>query len=240
MRAIEVDGMSSSGAWLVRSRRPGGMEDIPMPAPRRSRRRPLTRSSAKRSPTRKSGTVYRVLVTLRDTRPAIWRRVLVPGDILLGRLHHVIQAAMGWRESHLHMFHVGGRQFSNPRFRFEDGYDGKVGDEALLTLDRSTLGGKRAIDYEYDLGDPWKHNIGIEKVLGPGEAPRRVPACIAGAGACPPENVGGAPGYEQFLWALAHPNHKEHEHFLEWTGGPFDPERFDLTEADRRVRTACR
>jgi hypothetical protein len=180
--------------------------------------------------------VYQVRVTLREVRPVVWRRVLVTGDITLGRLHRVLQAAMGWEESHLHMFRVQGRRFSNPKHKLDDDGDVKVHDERSITLDVATGGGKQSIVYEYDFGDRWHHDLKVERVLAPADAPKRVPALAAGERACPPEDIGGAPGYEAFLWAMAHPNHREHEHHREWIGGEFDPERFDLKAADRRVR----
>ena len=194
------------------------------------------RKPARRVPARKPGTVYQVRVTLRVFRPAVWRRILVPGTIPLDRLHRVLQAAMGWEESHLHMFRAHGRLFSNPEFQLDEDWDAKVHDEGRVTLEAATARGKRVLVYEYDFGDRWYHDLEVERVLDPSDAPRKVPAVAAGAGACPPEDVGGPPGYEAFLWALAHPNHKDHEHYREWIGGEFDPERFDPAEANRRIR----
>lgn len=41
-------------------------------------------------------------IDLKGIKPPVWRRVLVPYNITLGKLHDVIQAAMGWTDSHLH------------------------------------------------------------------------------------------------------------------------------------------
>lgn len=200
------------------------------------------RASRKRGgpkpPARKPRSVYQVRVTLRDVLPPVWRSILVPGNTTLGRLHRVLQAAMGWEESHLHMFRVQGRRFSDPKFQLDDDWDVKVHDEGRITLEAATAAGKRSIVYEYDFGDRWHHDLKVERVLAPADAPKRVPALAAGERACPPEDIGGAPGYEAFLWAMAHPNHREHEHFREWIGGEFDPERFDVSAADRRVRSS--
>ena len=208
------------------------------------RRRPdaggAPRRRAKRTVSGRPKTVYQVLVTLREVRPPVWRRILVHGNITLGRLHRVLQAAMGWEESHLHMFKVQGRRFSDPKFQLDDDGDVKVHDETRITLEAASRKGKQGIVYEYDFGDRWHHDLKVERVLDPADAPATVPAVAAGARACPPEDVGGAPGYESFLWALAHPNHKEHEHYREWIGGPFDPEQFDVGEAARRVRAFMR
>lgn len=52
----------------------------------------------------------RLKVTLLDSDPPVWRRLLVPATIRLDRLDRLIQAAMGWTNSHPHMFvHSSGR-----------------------------------------------------------------------------------------------------------------------------------
>jgi Plasmid pRiA4b ORF-3-like protein len=60
--------------------------------------------------------------------------------------------------------------------------------------------------------------------------------CIEGAGACPPEDVGGAWGYVEFLQAMADPKHERHWDVKEWIGGKFDPEKFDPNAVNRELR----
>ena len=60
--------------------------------------------------------------------------------------------------------------------------------------------------------------------------------CLAGERACPPEDVGGVWGYEGFLEAIRDPDHPEHEDYLEWIGGEFDPEAFDLGAINAALR----
>jgi hypothetical protein len=86
-------------------------------------------------------------------------------------------------------------------------------------------------DYEYDFGDGWEHRILVEKIL-PLEPGRAYPVCIKGRRACPPEDVGGTWGYAAFLDAIGDPEHPEHDSYLEWIGGEFDPEAFDLDEVN--------
>src|SRR3990172_12616106 len=126
---------------------------------------------------------------------------------------------------HGHLFRVGGKLFGDLGSDIEHGADGTVGDEDVLTFAAATLSGTQAVEYEYDPGDAWLHTIRVEKVVSGREAGGIVPACTAGARACPPEDVGGSSGYEGFLWTLAHPNHKEHDNNLTWAGGAFDPDR---------------
>ncbi|MCK6478674.1 MAG: plasmid pRiA4b ORF-3 family protein [Planctomycetes bacterium] len=180
--------------------------------------------------------MYQVCVTLKGSRAAVWRRLLVPADIALDRLHFVLQAAMGWSASHGHLFRVGGKEFGDAKTDIEEDPGGDCADEGLLTFEKATLSGMQEVEYEYDPGDSWQHAIRVEKVVAAGEASGKVPSCVAGAGACPPEDVGGVAGYENFLWVLSHPNHQDHERNLKWVGGAFDPDCFDLAAANRRVR----
>jgi len=97
------------------------------------------------------------------------------------------------------------------------------------------LGRHNSFRYVYDYGDNWQHKVKIEQIVDL-DAPLTAPLCLAGKNACPPEDVGGAPGYEEFLAALADPNDPEHEHFKEWIGGDFDPAAFDIAEVNERLR----
>ncbi|MDQ6692991.1 MAG: plasmid pRiA4b ORF-3 family protein [Chloroflexota bacterium] len=176
--------------------------------------------------------MYQLKVTLKEIKPPVWRRIEVPGNIDLGVLHAIVQAVMGWDDGHLHQFIVGGDYYSDPS------PDWGLGDE-VLSERRTTLKQIAAepgvhFAYEYDLGDSWMHEILIEKILPP-EKGAHYPRCIKGKRACPPEDIGGAWGYEEFLVAIADPNHPQHAEMLEWVGGSFDPEEFDLEEADKSL-----
>jgi hypothetical protein len=86
--------------------------------------------------------------------------------------------------------------------------------------------------YEYDFGDPWEHIILIEKILPP-DPKQKLPICIKGKRACPPEDVGGVWGYDTFLEAISDTNHPDHEMYVDWLDEEFDPEVFDLDEINR-------
>ena len=161
-------------------------------------------------------------IGLKYIEPAIWRRVVVPENITLSRLHSVIQTSMGWEGGHMHEFEIAGENYgvSDP-----DGWGPPVNPEARKTLIKA-LSGKKTFRYLYDFGDGWDHRINVEKVL-PAIACPQVPYCVDGANACPREDIGGGPGYADFLEAMADPNHPEHETMLEWHGGTFDPTVFD-------------
>jgi hypothetical protein len=178
--------------------------------------------------------VYQLKITLRDIKPPVWRRIEVPGATRLDHLHLVIQAAMGWDNDHLHDFTVGGATYGIP-----DDFSGMdSGDEAEYCLCDVVRRAKQKMCYTYDFGDTWKHDIVVEKIAPPDEG-AEYPRCTAGAPACPPEDVGGTWGYLNFVDAIGDPTHDEHEDLLEWVGGKFDPEAFDLQRTDKAVKS-CR
>lgn len=184
-------------------------------------------------PPRKSTPVPRIFeleITLDEVKPRVWRRVLVPSDLPLSRLHLVIQEAMGWTNSHLHQFNFGDRHFTDPRY--DEDREG-LEDERKAKLDQLAKVGQ-AFVYEYDFGDGWSHSV---KVIGEQEWNHRLayPLCIGGARACPPEDVGGPWGYKEFLAALKSPKHEQHEELLTWCGGYFDPKGFDANAVNRAL-----
>jgi hypothetical protein len=189
---------------------------------------------AKPARAKAAGPIYQLKITLKGFRPPIWRRVLVPSDFTLARLHWVMQAAMGWTNSHLHHFRVGETYYSLP-FPGTDWEDADEEDARRVKLAQVAPRAKAKFEYEYDFGDSWDHEILVEKILPP-EPGAKYPLCIVGKGACPPEDVGGVWGYAEFLKAIADPEHKEHEMYLEWIGGGFDPDAFDLDEVNRALR----
>jgi hypothetical protein len=178
-----------------------------------------------------------IRIELRRISPRIWRRVLVPADCTLGRLHAVIQAAMGWSDDHLHEFVVDGTTYGGSNPDFPDENDGGL-DEESVTLAGLGLRTGRRLYYEYDFGDSWEHVITVQRLIAP--APKGwkgVPRCIAGARACPPEDCGGFMGYSHVLEILATSDRELDEDdrtFKEWLG-TFDPERFDLESVNRRL-----
>jgi hypothetical protein len=164
------------------------------------------------------------------SKPPVWRRLLVPADIRLDRLHGVIQAAMGWEDYHMHAFLDGSCEYglADPELGHRD--------ERMVTLGRLLKREGERIRYTYDFGDDWEHEIVVEGVLA-AEPGVRYPVCLAGKGACPPEDCGGVWGYEDLREALADSAHERHEEMLEWldlqTATEFDPARFDMDRVNR-------
>jgi hypothetical protein len=177
--------------------------------------------------------VYQLKITLRGVSgPPVWRRVLVPSDVTLGGLHEVIQQAMGWDNCHMHVFSAGGQEYGSP-----DAELGHASDRNVLLPQVLTGPGDR-LRYTYDFGDDWEHDIVLE------ETRTAVPqetylSCVAGKGACPPEDCGGAWGYAELKEILATPSHEGHQDMLEWlgldAGEDFDPKKFSVAEVNARL-----
>lgn len=177
--------------------------------------------------------IYQIKVTLNDSKPPIWRRILVADTTTLSQLHTILQIVMGWADYHLHHFIINEEFYGSP----EDDEFGDMGtkNEARYKLNQLVNRDGFRFRYEYDFGDSWLHDLVIEKIL-PAEKGAQYPVCVAGKRACPPEDSGGVWGYEEILEAAANRKHPEHDRYLEWIGENFDPERFDLNEVNERLR----
>jgi Plasmid pRiA4b ORF-3-like protein len=176
-----------------------------------------------------AGEVYQLKITLRGvSKPPVWRRVAVPAALTLDLLHEVIQQAMGWEDGHMHVFSTPGRDYGLPDAELGHTDESKVTLAEVLILPRATM------RYTYDFGDDWEHDIVLEKVLPPDTVTGV--SCLAGKGACPPEDCGGAWGYASLKEILADPDHDEHEDLLDWLGldsaADFDPARFSPDEVN--------
>jgi hypothetical protein len=168
-------------------------------------------------------------------RPKIWRYFFTPSNISLVRFHGAIQKVMGWENYHLYSFTVFGE-----RYFFSGGYDDMLDGEEPYDLSKiklNSLGLSKGtqFEYEYDMGDSWKHVLKVLDTDYVPMTPGQKFGCFKGARACPPEDCGGTYGYFNLLAILEDPNHEAHEEMMEWTGGPIDPEKFDLELINRRL-----
>ena len=186
--------------------------------------------------------VYLLKIKLLGIEPEIWRRFIVPGNISLDRMHDVIQIVMGWTDSHLHEFTINKKRYTeNPETK-EEGTD-ENGRQLLNLVEKDGASFK----YFYDFGDGWEHEVTIEdsNYVNPGLMGTPV-VCLAGARACPPEDVGGVDGYREFCKVMSSPKHKEYMSYKEWFaeiqghGEKFDSEEFDIERVNFELKKYLR
>ena len=179
-------------------------------------------------------------VTLDNVKPAVVRRIEVPLAIVLSNLHLVIQAVMPWWNYHLYEFRVREVRWglADPEFDWP-------GSPRVLPATKSTLAdligatGAKSFKYLYDFGDGWEHTVRIEKVIEP-EPGVSYPRFIDAKGRCPPEDVGGPPGYEEYLSAIADPGHENHKDMIRWRGPGFDPSTVDVPDIEQALAKLAR
>ena len=184
--------------------------------------------------------IAQLKIIIQGIDPPIWRRMLVPRETVLGDLHHMIQAAFGWWDYHLHEYEVGGLRYGDPFLLDSEGFadDPRVFDESDVRL-YDFLRDAPPFRYRYDFGDDWHHGVEIEDLLAR-EVERKYPACVDGARSRPPEDVGGVRGYAEFLRVFHDPQDPEHKAMRRWAGRGFHPEKFNLVKTNKDVRLAVR
>jgi len=182
--------------------------------------------------------IYQLKVSLEGTKPPIWRRLLVTSDTKLNVLHLAVQITMGWTNSHLHQFVDENNKeiYSEPNPEYDDF---EVKDESKFRLSHLLKAEKDSISYEYDFGDGWAHKIILEKIL-PFDPQKKLPYCVIGKRACPPEDCGGIWGYADLLNILEQPKHEEYKNMLNWLGGEFDPAHVNRREINKLLLKYCR
>jgi hypothetical protein len=177
---------------------------------------------------------YQLRIELQEVQPLVWRRLVVPENVALSKLAVILQYTMGWHGGHLHEFVVGRVHYGIPD---EDWPNPEpFVDERRVRLNTLVESGAKRFTFLYDFGDGWEHTIKIEDLVMPENEGKRI-RCLAGENACPPEDVGGAHAYFDFVAAIRDPTHAEHDSYLRWVGGNFDPSAFDLDDVDDRLST---
>lgn len=177
--------------------------------------------------------VYQLRISLPESDPEIWRRFLISGNTTLAKLHKVIQAVMGWTDSHLHEFAVRDITFGDP--------DPEMKAEGMRNEKKAFLyqiapGVRASFMYIYDFGDDWIHRITVEKITDDHEKFSGKPVCLEGERACPPEDCGGIPGYYDLLEIIKDPGDPEYEEIMDWLGGSFDPDRLDIKKINSALQ----
>ena len=173
--------------------------------------------------------VYQIKISLKGSKPPIWRRILISSKTRLPDLHWISQESMGWTDSHLHQFICGNSYLGNPELL----EDGDLVDYTNIAIDRLLSSEGDKIVYEYDFGDGWEHDVKLEKIIAfEGQI---LPVCIAGKRACPPEDCGGVWGYYSFVESLIDSKHPAHKENREWIGENFDPDYFSVQDVNDRL-----
>lgn len=174
-------------------------------------------------------------ITLKGSKPAIWREVLVPTSMTMQTLHQTIQAAMGWYDAHLFEFDTLDGRIGEP----DPDWDRAITPARSIKLASLLRRGVRRFTYLYDFGDHWDHIIEVKREIPllPGEP---VPILLAGERRCPPEDVGSLSGFEAFLQAMADPKHREHKAMMAWHGARFDPADIDGERISHRLDAIAR
>jgi hypothetical protein len=178
-------------------------------------------------------TAVRINVTIKDVKPEVMRRLVVPVTLRLDRLHLTLQAAFGWTNSHLFEFHAGEARWGIPDPVDHFGSQPIDARKARL-FDVVQETGAKTIHYLYDFGDSWDHVIKLEKWFDR-TMTEDLPLLLDAAGRCPPEDVGGAPGYADYLDAISDPTHPENENMRLWGPDGFDPAVIDRKALEAAV-----
>jgi Plasmid pRiA4b ORF-3-like protein len=172
-------------------------------------------------PTKPAPPIYELKLTLTGIDPPIWRRIQVSSSLKLCCLHSAFQVVMGWTDSHLHQFERDGKNWGVPQWDEFDDLD--LIDESRTHLGSVLRAEGDSVTYLYDFGDSWQHEVVLEKIQSV-EAVLPHPVCLGGERRCPPEDVGGVHGYQEFLDVLLNPKHEQYEQLVRWAGGHFHDE----------------
>lgn len=173
---------------------------------------------------RKTDQLYQLHIQLADIQPPIWRRIVVPGQVTLFRLHQILQVVMGWTFSHLHQFIVDEVRYGEPDPEFDE--DIKLDRHVQLRKIAPKVGDRFL--YEYDFGDSWRHEVTVEHIEPLTLDTYYILQCFEGERACPPEDCGGVGGFERLCEALRDRHHPEHRELREWAGKHYDPKLFSV------------
>jgi len=179
--------------------------------------------------------ILQLKIALKDIHPTIWRRIEIKDDITFYELHHIIQIVMGWWNSHLFEFRIKGMEPIG--ITDEDWMDEDMDmiEATELKVSEIKPHEKMKFEYIYDFGDYWRHTLTVEKIK-TAEQNRFYPQCTGGERNCPPEDVGGFPGYMHLLEVLKNKRHPDHKDMIEWLGEPYDPEEFDANETNEELQ----
>ena len=179
--------------------------------------------------------ILQLRIQIDHITPPIWRRLLVASNATLKRLHDIIQVVMGWENSHMYAFVVKGVEYAaSGDMEFSQSDRSKPPNPQKARLADLGLSPGKKFKYVYDFGDDWQHSVAVEKVLSASRE-TKVPICLDGQRACPPEDCGSYPGYDEIHQALGDRKNPQWRELLTWLGD-YDPEFFDVGRVNKRLR----
>lgn len=175
--------------------------------------------------------IYQIRISLIDTNPLIWRQIQVDSQLSLSDLHAVIQTAMGWQNRHGYLFRKHTSPDSGPTLYGYPELDiNNMIDDRIVMIEQLLPSKGSSAIYEYDFGDDWQHLIVLEAIL-EANSDIKYPCCIRGELACPPEDVGGIPGFYEFLEAIGNPAHKKNKFYKKWLGKTYTSDAYSITDS---------
>lgn len=199
---------------------------------------------------------YKIKIVLKDSIPLIWRRVIVPSEITFKKLHDIIQLSMGWKDDYLYDFNISKEKlritgdeeaileyefYSKKKLTEKNDPNGYIAKMLEIKPKLSTeikidkyLTECKTIEYIYDFGDYWKHDIILEEIIEDYEYEH--PICIDGKGACPPEDVGGIVEYEEFQEIMNDKSHPEYENLKKWAESKYYKNNFDIEQVNFNMK----
>ena len=191
---------------------------------------------------------YMIKVELKDSEPLIYRRVIVPSDINFEKLHKIIQISMGWNNSYLYDFNIKEENlritcdkeaiseyefYSKLKLNEKNDPHGFIKNMLKIKPKLSSevsiyyyLDKFNKVEYIYDFGDYWKHDIIVEEIIE--DYIYEYPKCIESEGNCPPEDIGGVEEYMEFLEVINDKNHPDYENVALWASKQNYKEVFDI------------
>jgi hypothetical protein len=185
----------------------------------------------------RTDSIARIRIELNGIDPTIWRSVEVPLTTSLKGLHDVIQAVMPFENRHLFLFNVADKRYGLPDREWDHVHE--TLDAKNIKLGALVERGVSAFSYTYDFGDDWRHSVTIENVTA-ADPTLDYPRFVDGSRRAPPEDVGGIPGFDEFLDAMTKPRHPDHQRLTEWYSGSFDPDDLNLPVISSRIGELAR
>jgi hypothetical protein len=179
---------------------------------------------------------FQLKITIKNSKPPIWRRLIVPTGITFSQFSMILNEVMGWDGYHafeFEFYHLELRIIEDAE-EMEIGYGPYDYIEASKTYIREYLEENEWFTYTYDLGDDWQHRVTVEKVLE--DYPYDYPQVIKYKGNCPVEDCGGIYAYYECLEVIQNENHPQYHEKLDWMREQGYPSEYDMTAVNAKLQ----